>query len=36
MNWKECKELIRQDYAQLVGNPKATKRQAIGWGGVKS
>lgn len=33
MDWKECKELIRQDYVQMVGNPRATKRQAIGWGG---
>ena len=33
MRWSECKELIRQDYAQLIGNPKVSKRQAFINGG---
>lgn len=35
MNWKECKELIRQDYAQVVREPHVAVYQAVGWGGVK-
>ncbi len=33
MNWKECKELIRQDYAQVVREPHVAVYQAVGWGG---
>lgn len=35
MKWHDCKELIRQDYAQLIGNAHASVNHALGLGGVK-
>lgn len=34
MDWKECKALIKADYAQLIGNANVTRKQVI-LGGAK-
>ena len=34
MEWKECKELIKKDYAQLVGNSSVSNHQVF-IGGIK-
>lgn len=34
MYWKECKALIKADYAQLVGKIRVSRKQVV-WGGLK-